>query len=285
MVQKKKANIKSTPTWHSTSNKQQDSTQTPSEHFRILVATCSDYVPVAAIVANSDSPMDDVIVSPPSTKHTHHKNTAIATERLNVAMLAVSAFASMGNKNTNNNAKDVDDDGYGDDDDQKLPARQEKNKKDDDDDDDDKNKNGMDKEYNDGCDDEKLSAHCGCMSSICEGVDDEECEIDALFGTGMDEEKLNDNNVVDDNDDVVDDDQSGAHKGEGKDDADDEGEYDGKDGVDNKHEYNGKVSDLDPCSLFLHSKEDTDALMAFFADDLNYDDGGQIEPAIRINNE
>ena len=45
------------------------------------------------------------------------------------------------------------------------------------------------------------------------------------------------------------------------------------------------VDDMDPSSLFLHAEEDADSLLAFFADDSNYDDEGQREPAIDVDNE
>ena len=41
---------------------------------------------------------------------------------------------------------------------------------------------------------------------------------------------------------------------------------------------------IDPSSLFFHAKEVTDELLAFFVDDSNYDDEGQREPTVNINN-
>ena len=230
--------VTSTPSRRSTRfQSQQDSAvQTPGQRFRSIVSACLDFVPVAA-VANLDSPVDDVVVSPPPKKRTRKNNlvgsnlnTECFTETINVANFPVPAFALAATSQFSSaqNANDEEEEGCGDDDnDQKI-------------------------------DDRKMPARRDNLSSIAEEAydndNDDDDDGDAFLGT-------------DDNSNEVDDD-----------------DVDGDVAVSSR-EVETKEDNLDPTSLFLHDEEDADALMAFFADDSNYDDEGQREQEVKINNE
>jgi hypothetical protein len=241
---------------------QQDSTvQTPGQRFRSLVGACSDFVPVAA-VANSDSPVDDVVVSPLPKKQTRqinlvgsNLNTECFTETINIANFPVPAFASAATSRFSSaqNANDEEEEGCGDDDnDPKI-------------------------------DDRKMPARSDNLPSIAKDEydnNDDDGAIDAFLGTDDNSNKVGVNDIGDDKlgiDDREEHNFDAFH-------VHDEGGQEVTVAVSSR-EVETKEDNLDPTSLFLHNKEDADALMAFFADDSNYDDEGQREQEVKINNE
>jgi hypothetical protein len=240
--------------------------QTPGQRFRNLLTVCEDYVPVADVVG-PDCPVDnDVVVSPPPTKRTRRNKPAFAS-------LACTSLTQLEDDEPDNNAaataryqNQKNDDDSSDDGDRKLPAKR-------------------DLTSDDG--DRKLPAEHDtdkgdALPSIDEVDDDNDGEIDAFINGYYADDDPRDNESHDDDvpaQDRVVEDESTAN-GAGEDDANGGGE-----GVVNEVALSAVVDNLDPSSLFLHAEEDADSLMAFFADDSNYDDEGQREPVIDVDNE
>ncbi len=149
----------------------------------------------------------------------------------------------------------------------------------------------------DGCgnDDRKLPAKRDTnfvddMPPIPEGDDDNDGGVDA-FLSGYEEEVTANNGGGEDVDDQDDDVEGNDAGGGGEDEfaANGAGDNDANDGggesVANAILVSEAVANMDPSSLFLHAKEDADSFLAFFADDSNYQDEGQREPTINVDNE
>ena len=268
-------------------------TLTPGQRFRDLLTVCEDHVPVADVVGDDCPVDDDVIVSPPPNKQTRnnqvvgeHNDSTITPVPPTFASVAATSLTQLEDDDPSDTAKDVNDDDKDGDDDRKLPAKRNAGKGDampsipegdyNTDEGDDDNDGGVDAFLNSYYDrddpgDDNESFDAAAQDDRDDPRDDNELfDAAAQDGDSRSEVAAQDGNVEDES----------TANGAGEDDTtrwgEDAGSMDGVAAV---------VDVVDPSTLFLHAEEDAGSLLAFFADDSNYDDDGQREPVIDVDNE